>query len=327
LYADASNPRQDYQSQYTERGSDRLELGVENGYSRPSGRLREIVAGAAYFEETEDNHFREFEFFDNDPDDNGIGYGGYPAESEYREDEYRNGREYAGGGGSLCCHLCWSQKLRSVHSAGYSRSTGDGSMDLALEDGGSGSWETQGLSYDYRDGSLDRWFLQSSMGYHDVVAGELLFAVGVDARYWRTTFDESASGEFFSESSAGLEFGAPYEQRHDDVDESIRVELPVALEWPCCAYFTFRLGSAFYAARDRSDRRLTASAMSLPGGAATGPFGDSAFVDYDTDTSVGARFNAGLEFNLKDRLVLDASTRGNSVNLANIYELSAMLRF
>jgi hypothetical protein len=327
LYADASNPTRRYNSQYVERGSERLELGADVGYSRPSSLLRETVAGVVYLSESENSRYREYELYDNDPDNNGIGYGGYPPEAEYEEGEYRNGRDYEGLGGFLRCHLRWSEKLRSAHCASFSRSTGDGSASMEIENGGSGTWEAQGLAYDYGEGTLDRWFVQSSLGYHDVVAGRALFAIGLDARYTRTAFDESAAGTFTAESNVGLNYGAPYEQTHDNTDESIAVSLPVAMEWPFYKYLTFRIGSAVVAYRTKRDRVLTTNASGLLTGSETDVTAGMEFVDYDNVAEVYARFNTGLGFNLKDRFILEVATYSSyEVALANYYELSARFR-
>ncbi len=263
LYADPTNTWLETDSWFRMYESERWELGASVGYSRPKGLVGEVVLGAAFVEESQDVRSGNYEVTDNDADGNGIGYHGFPVETDYMKDAQETERDYSGLGGFLRLHLRWSEKLRSAHFAGWSRSTGDGGTGLWMGSWESSFWKEESLGYTYADGTMDRGSFQSSLGYHDWAFDELLFALGVDLRYSISKFDESASGSFTAENSTGWGYEAPYQQHHDNTDDALTLALPVGLEWSCHKYLKIRIGTAFYAYRNTADRQLRNNAYNV----------------------------------------------------------------
>ena len=328
VLVDPANLQSSYESNYITQEYERIVLNIAAGYSRPSGRLSEAVAGAHYLEERRDDRGRVYEYAYNDADGNGIGYRNYPVEVSYAADAIDSERDYTGFGGFFRVHLRWTEKLRSAHFAGWSRSTGDGEALMRERDEESNYWEEESLEYAYDGGTLDRGFIQSSLGFHEMLFDQVLVAVGVDGRYARTSFDENADGEFHAGNSTGWEFESPYRQNHDNADDALSVAFPVGLEWLCHKYLKLRIGGAFLAYRNESDKRLTNNVPSILGSPAAAEYGGLEFVNHDLRADVDARFNTGLEFNVNDRFIVDLATYGSStVLLAQYYELSARFRF
>jgi hypothetical protein len=329
MHADPANPRTSYSSDYTVWELAKRELEISIGYSRPAGRISEVVLGGLYLNETQHVRTRDYQIEDNDPDGNGIGFGGFPPEVEYEDDQLTTDRDYSGFGASLRLRLRWSEKLRSEHSLGWSRSTGDGETLMGMRSGDSAFWRAESVGYAYRDGTLDDGFVQSSLGFHETFfEGRLLTAIGVEGWYTRTAFDEGADGDFQASNSTGWEFELPYSQSHDNVDEVLNIAFPMGIEWTCHRYLRVRIGTAFYAFRDESDRKLTTNAFGVLSDPTSGEYGDTELRDYDANAGVDARFNTGLEFNANNRFVLELATYGaQAALLADYYELSARFHF
>lgn len=328
LLADPANTWLQNESSSTSQEFERWELAASAGYSRPEGLVGDIVLGAVFVDESQRVRSSNYRIQDTDPDGNGVGYRGYPVEVDYDEDAMETERDYSGFGGFLRVHLRWSEKLRSAHFAGWSRSAGEGETQLWMDSAESSFWKEESLGYTYADGTLDRGSFQSSLGYHDPLFDELLLALGVDVRYSMSKFDETASGSFAAENSTGWGFEAPYEQRHDDTVDALQLALPVGLEWSCHKYLKIRVGTAFYAYRNTADRQLTNNAYNVLSNPFAVEYGDLEFTDYEQTANVDARFNTGLEFNFKDRFVLDLAAYSTyNVSLATYTTLSARYRF
>ena len=330
LTSDLENLRSDYRSRYSQGKMERLVVSASLGLFMPGRWARDLVIGGGFIEEKLSVDQRETDINDYDADGNGDWYDNRVRYSRDM-DTYVSRRDYTGYNAFARAHLEWSDRIRSVHAGGWSRSTGDGHASLGAETRRFDSMtdfssDTQ-MEYGY-GGSVDRFSLESSVGYSEVFFGDVLFAFAFHGVYRRTTFDEPADGTVWGENSeAGASYSSPYFQKHDNTDDYLSLSVPVGVEWQLHKYVALRLGATFFAQRSKTERNLTGDVDELSNGELLLIPGawNTQYLNVDSDVDV--RFTNGLEININERFILDFLSYASSINLAQYGHVSARFLF
>jgi hypothetical protein len=325
---DLANPRRWYYSHVDGRQYDYLTGHLAAGFYGPSGILQDAVVTILYVRESATGRSSDTRLEDTDPDGNGMGWSGEPPYWSYENAGYDLYRDYSGFGSVVRLHLKWNDRLRSTHSAGWTRTDGDGANDVSIIDQQQYSAVEERLNYAY-DGTMDRWSAVSSIGFHEWVSDDILFALGAQGSYSRTAFREDASGEVVLSSTDAGEISGSYRQAHDNDEDLIAIAIPLGIEWTCHRYVTLRFGAAMTAYRRETERRLDRDAEPILEDDLLPPGVGLDHHEGDVASDVSVRLNTGLAFNFKDRLVVDlgSSVDGGSINFASYSYLTARVYF
>ncbi len=328
---DLENVRSNYRSRYFQGKMERLAVSASLGLSMPGRWARDLVIGGGFIEEKLSVDQREISIEDFDADGNGDWYENRVLYSRDK-DAYASGRDYTGYNAFARAHLEWSDRIRSVHAGGWSHSTGDGHGSLGLEARRFDSMtdfssDTQ-MEYGY-GGTVDRFSLESSVGYSEVFFEDVLFAFAFHGVYRRTILDEPADGTVWGENSeAGTSYSSPYFQTHDNTDDYLSLSVPVGVEWQLHKYVALRLGVTFFAQRSRTERNLTGDVDELSSGEFLFLAGVWNSQYLNVDSNVDVRFTNGLEININERFILDLLTSySGRIDLAEYGYVSARFLF
>jgi hypothetical protein len=184
------------------------------------------------------------------------------------------------------------------------------------------------LNYTY-DGTLDRWSVESSLGYSEALLEGVLIAFGIRGQFTSLSFREDAEGEFAASSSNYGEFQGPFSQSHDNSENKLALMLPAALEWSFHKYLTLRIGSTLQASRDETNRKLDNNSDEIVDQSLLPVHMGFDHLEGDVRTDVSARFNTGLGFNFNNRFIADlaAYLDSSSIYFTNFVFLSARFMF
>jgi hypothetical protein len=328
---DLENTRSNYDYRFFQGELERFAVSASLGLSMPGRWARDLVIGGGFIEERLSADQQEIEIDDFDEDGNGEWYGN-DIHYRYSADEYASTRDYTGYNVFARAHFDWSDRIRSVHAGGWSRSTGDGIGGLGLELRAFDDTEeiTSDNQIEYRyDGTVDRYSLESSIGYSNAFFEGILFAFGLRVAWARTILDEPADGTIWGEDSeTGTSYSAPYAQKHDNTADGLRLSVPAGIEWQLHKYVALRLGATFSAHRSETDRNLTGEVSELPDGESLFILGGLNSQRHRIDSDVDVVYSSGLEFNINDRFVLDLlGTYSSSIYLSEYGYVSARFLF
>ncbi len=328
LIADPANPFHDYEGRFSQDRYEMVTGQVSVGRYDPASIVSDLVIGAVYTQEQGLDRSSTTDISDNDPDGNGTGYGGGPPEISYLDSRHDMNRDYRGFGGFVRCHLRWMDRLISTHAAGWGRSEGDGGTEASWLDQDNYYSMEERLDYTY-DGTLDRWSIESSIGYSEALFEDALFAFGIKGEYSRLSFREDAGGEFFASNSNYGEFQGPFSQTHDDTEDELGLMVPIGFEWSFHKYFTLRVGSVLDASRTETDRKLDNNSDQIVDQSLLPVHLGLDHLEGEVRSDVSVHFNTGLGFNFNNRFIVDLASHveSGSINLANFSYLSARFMF
>jgi hypothetical protein len=311
-------------------------LMMSAGLYRPDHLITDFKLGAGLIRQQIKSAAGSFYLNDDDVDGNGLGVYGRPDDDYlYELDRYDSNRDYLAYKVFSRIHLHPTGKLKSVFSAAYEWSEGDGgaqynSVHHNYRSNGKIITRKQ-INYDY-EGSTQEVNLHTSIGYSDEIHDGILIAAGLRGLFIWSRFEEDGPGQasFYQKDidfpNDSVSVSSDYFQRHDLKKTSYGLVFPVACEWKVQKYVTFRLGTRFGASWTDDDKEYQRSISDFvfPGGE------QNTLEDMDCRTWYSTYFNVsnGLEVNINDRFIVELSSGSSyAIDLAYYSYFSLRYRF
>ncbi len=303
------------------------DLSLSTGLYNPDLFITDVKLGFGLVRQQINSATGTFTLHHDDVDGNGWDPRGDPADFYiYELDQYNSNRDYLAYKVFSRIQLQSTEKLKSILSAFYEWSDGDGgavykTIDV-VEDRVYEEDTRKRLNYFY-NGSTRKLDLQASIGFTDEIHDGVLVAVGLKGVFGWNRFEEDGPGEasYYQTSSTApgdtLAVSSDYFQRYDLKRITYGLVIPVACEWKVQKYVTLRLGSRFGAVRTDDDREHQSSISDF-----TFPMsGQDTFNDIDRRIWYETYFKIsnGLEVNIDDRFIVELSSGSSSYRLDLAY--------
>lgn len=306
------------------------------GVWRSDDRLSDVSVGGAVCRRLCSAKNRNLIVEDTDSDRNGERIGGGSPYLRIIEDRYETERDYLGLRLFGRAHWNVREHIRAVHSIAWHRSWGDGRAEFASDDlyySASRDIDSRSGGYAY-DGILSNLYVTTATGYSKEIHEGFVAMFGVKGVYSQLDFEEDGEGSagIFLDQSNGsydsLSSSSSYVQKHDRDQTEYTFVIPVGCEWRVHDYINLRIGIEITAYHSSSTDgfRKSVPAIELPPEFEMRGTNISHSTDYETH----ARFNNGIEVNIRDRLILEFlafSSHYSSIRLADYGYVSVRYLF
>jgi len=312
------------------------DIALSAGAYRPDDRLSDLSVGAAVCRRLSSASARDLMIDDTDSDRNGDRIGGGSPYLRVVDNHYATERDYLGMRVFARAHWNARKNIRVVNSIEWHRSGGDGRAEFTWDDLYYGAYEdidSRGGGYAY-DGTLSGLAVTTAVGYSREIREGFSAVIGLEAGYSRDRFEEDGGGNahLFLDQSNGsydsLYYSSPYLQKHDNEQDMYTLVIPVGCEWQVHEYIRLRLGIELNAYRGDNEQQFykSVAAIDLPSEFEGMGTEIGRTISYGTN----ARFNNGLEINLRDKLIVELlafSSHSSYVRFAEYGFVSVRYRF
>jgi hypothetical protein len=310
---------------YRLKSYEETDIAFSAGLCRSEGRVSDLSIGAAIRKQRVSSSVIRSIIEDTDADRNGDRIGGGSPTLRILQDRQDSYKDYLGF--RLFGRAQWQawEELEFVHTVSWHRSPGDGRTEFLSDDmyySASYDISNRGGEFAY-DGVVSDISISTAAGYSEEIYDGFLAMIGVKGVYELISYEEDGDGTawaFLDQSNGAydsLYTSSPYAQKHE-VDQNLyEVIIPVGCEWKVHDYVTFRIGVEVTMYHSNSDREFKKSVAAIDLPDSFKDHGADVFetVSYDTH----ARFNTGIEINVRDKLMLELlafSSHSGVVDLA-----------
>jgi hypothetical protein len=308
---------------YNLRKYEETDIAFSMGRCASNGKWSDVSVGAAIRRLSSSVNILERRIEDSDTDRNGDRIGGGSPYLSIREQRLASHRDYLGL--RLFGRAQWNvrEKIRAVHTIQWNRSWGDGRAEFGADElyyGAIHDIDERSGSFAY-DGIFSDLTISTATGYSEEICDGFVAVFGVKGVYTQIWFDEDGEGaaHIFLDQSNGsydsLYYSSPYTQRHDNDAKSYSFIIPVGCEWQVHDYVKLRAGIEFNASHSTSDPKFTKAVAALDPPASFEEMGPDIY--YVTSYNTQARFNSGIEINIRDKFILDLLAFSSHYTIVN----------